>query len=223
MIFKCVDFVIYRVIPNSIFKAKHVRTRTFIADQLSECKDLSGLFYCVPFQKGYLVNCDLQKQVWDYAFATHLGNPSLYFKDDSIILTEPLFNFPSIQDLTDQLFFEEYQFNELVRVPAPYLSQVHYLYGPLAHGLVQPEPSTDDSTSFSSSKRKTGEPSAKITRRSRRSAANGDAEAEALSSTMQHQPTLRPVRACLVVDSGYSFTHIVPFINDKLLLNGVKR
>jgi len=40
----------------------------FIGDQLEECKDYSGLFYVLPFQKGFLVNWDVEKQVWDYVF-----------------------------------------------------------------------------------------------------------------------------------------------------------
>ena len=32
-------------------KAKNVRTRIFIGDQIDECKDLSSLYYLLPFQK----------------------------------------------------------------------------------------------------------------------------------------------------------------------------
>lgn len=37
--------------PNCVTKAKSVRTRTFIGDQIDDCKDLSGLYYLLPFQK----------------------------------------------------------------------------------------------------------------------------------------------------------------------------
>lgn len=40
----------------------------FIGDQLEECKDYSGLFYVMPFQKGVLVNWDVEKQIWDCIF-----------------------------------------------------------------------------------------------------------------------------------------------------------
>ena len=42
---------IYRVVPNCVTKAKNVRTRIFIGDQIDDCKDLSGLYYLLPFQK----------------------------------------------------------------------------------------------------------------------------------------------------------------------------
>ncbi len=32
-------------------KAKNVRTRIFVGDQVDDCKDLSGLYYLLAFQK----------------------------------------------------------------------------------------------------------------------------------------------------------------------------
>lgn len=49
-----------RIIPNCIMKAKSERRRPFIGDQIKECRDASGLFYILAFQKGYLVNWDVQ-------------------------------------------------------------------------------------------------------------------------------------------------------------------
>ena len=40
-----------RVVPNCVMKAKNVKTRVFIADQIDDCKDLSGIYYLLPFQK----------------------------------------------------------------------------------------------------------------------------------------------------------------------------
>lgn len=41
-------------------KAKSERRRPFIGDQIEECRDASGLFYILCFQRGYLVNWDVQ-------------------------------------------------------------------------------------------------------------------------------------------------------------------
>lgn len=41
-------------------KAKSERRRPFIGDQISECRDASGLFYILCFNRGYLVNWDVQ-------------------------------------------------------------------------------------------------------------------------------------------------------------------
>ena len=39
------------MIPNSVFKVKGERRKVFVGDQIDECKDYSGLFYVLPFQK----------------------------------------------------------------------------------------------------------------------------------------------------------------------------
>lgn len=46
-------YLAYRIVPNCVTKAKNVRTRIFIGDQIDDCKDLSGLYYLLPFQKVY--------------------------------------------------------------------------------------------------------------------------------------------------------------------------
>lgn len=45
-------------------KAKSERRRPFIGDQIEECRDASGLFYILCFQRGYLVNWDVQVGVF---------------------------------------------------------------------------------------------------------------------------------------------------------------
>jgi len=40
-----------RIVPNCVIKAKSVRTRVFVSDEIEECKDLSGLYYLLAFQK----------------------------------------------------------------------------------------------------------------------------------------------------------------------------
>lgn len=47
----CQSLVNGRILPNCITKAKSERRRQFIGDQLDDCKDMSGLFYLLPFQK----------------------------------------------------------------------------------------------------------------------------------------------------------------------------
>ena len=39
------------VVPNCVIKAKSVRTRVFVSDEIEDCKDLSGLYYLLAFQK----------------------------------------------------------------------------------------------------------------------------------------------------------------------------
>ncbi|XP_034175521.1 actin-related protein 6 [Osmia lignaria lignaria] len=150
-----------KLVPNCIMKAKSERRRPFVGNQIEECRDASGLFYILPFQKGYLVNWDVQKTVWDYVFSKECCPVNL--NQLSVIVTEPLFNFPTVQEATTEIFFEEYECQSLLRINASTLSCYQY---------------------------RTENPNTKC---------------------------------CIVVDSGYSFTHIVPYINDTKVKEGIRR
>ncbi|RXG59772.1 Actin-related protein 6 [Armadillidium vulgare] len=98
---------------NAVMKAKSERRRPFIGDQIEECRDASGLFYILPYQKGYLLNFDVQKNIWDYAFGKDVFNLS---SNTTVVFTEPLLNFTSIQESTSEVFFEEYEVDALLRI-----------------------------------------------------------------------------------------------------------
>ena len=121
---------------------------------------MSGLYYLLPFQRGYLVNWDTQRQIWDHVFNEVL---SITPSDHNLVFTEPLFNFPSIQDTLQEIFFEEYKFSSVLCCSAPTLSALHH--------------------------------------------------------THTHPDSL----CCLVVDSGYSFTHIVPYYKGRFVPEAVRR
>jgi len=80
-----------------------------------------------------------------------------------VIVTEPIFNFPSIQEAMTEIFFEEYECHSLLRINAASLSCYNY---------------------------KVENPTAKC---------------------------------CIVVDSGYSFTHIIPYVNNIKVKEGIRR
>ncbi len=150
-----------RLIPNCITKAKSEKRRAFVGDQMDDCRDLSGLYYMLPFQKGYLVNWDHQKTVWDYMFGKDC------FKVDiskiSMVFTEPYFNFTSVKEGLSEMFFEEYGIGRLF----------HTNPGDL--------------------------------------------------SCYKNKTEFPDEQCCLVVDSGYSFTHIVPYIRGRRVKEAVKR
>ena len=150
-----------RVVPNCIMKAKSEKRRAFIGDQIEECRDLSSLFYLLPFQKGYLVNWDHQKTVWDYVFGKNCFN--LRPENLNLIFTEPYFNFSSIQEGLSEIFFEEYGFKSLMRTHPGDLS--------------------------------------------------------CYRNKVQHPEE----KCCLVIDCGFSFTHIAPYVLGKRVRSAVKR
>lgn len=149
------------IIPNCIMKAKSERRRPFVGNQIDECRDASGLFYMLPFQKGYIINWDIQKTVWDYILSKECCSANL--SQCPTIITEPLFNFSPIQEAIGEIFFEEYEAKSILLINSTSLSYYNY---------------------------KTSRPDCK---------------------------------ACIVIDSGYSFTHIVPYINGIKYKEGIKR
>lgn len=142
-------------------RSKSERRKNFVGNQIDECKDLSGLYYLLPFQKGYLVNWDTQRQVWDYLFGEDCRN--IKPQDMDLIVTEPMHNFPSIQEAMSEIFFEDYKFKSVLCLPSVFLSYLNY--------------------------------------------------------ARYHAD----VRCALIVDSGYSFTHIVPMYKGKAVVEGVVR
>ncbi|XP_065676699.1 actin-related protein 6-like [Hydra vulgaris] len=151
-----------RIIPNYISKAKNERRKIFFGDQLYECKDFSGLFYVLPFQKGYLVNWDVQRQLFDYMFNKDFLKVEV--SDSNLIITEPQFNFTSIKECLEEILFEEYKFNSICRITTAQLS-----------------------------------------------------------SWQRKQDKTENHMCCLIVDSGFSFTHIVPVYKGQVLKKGVRR
>lgn len=150
-----------RVMPNAITKAKSEKRRAFVGDQVEDCRDLSSLFYMLPTQKGYLVNWDHQKTVWDYLFGKQCFN--IKPENFGLVFTEPFFNFSSIQEGLSEMFFEEYGFSSLLRTHA------------------------------------------------------GDL------SCYQNKLENPDQKCCLVVDSGFSFTHVVPYVLGRRVRGGVRR
>ncbi|XP_067635950.1 actin-related protein 6 [Eurosta solidaginis] len=153
------------VVPNCIMKAKAERRRAFIGGQIDECRDASGLFFILCFQKGYLLNWDIQKTVWDHIFSNEGTGVSL--EDRPIVITEPQLNFPSIQEAMVEILFEEYHCAGVHKCTTAELAAYNYA-------------------------------------------------AESEESPLQ-------ALNCVVIDVGYSFTHVVPFVRGRRVERGIRR
>ena len=149
------------IIPNYIARTKLDRHRSLVGSEILSHTDMGGLLMLLAFQKGYMVNWDIQRQLFDHLLGpSHL---SISPQETDLIFTEPPFNFPSVRDTLDEILFEEYGFKSVTRSTASNLSAYRY------------------------SKEHTSSP------------------------------------ACLVIDSGFSFTHVMPFCGLKPVSNGFLR
>lgn len=122
---------------------------------------MAGLYFMLPFQKGYLINWDVQKNVWDHIFSKDCCNVN--FSETSMIITEPPFNFASVQEAMAEIFFEEYEVASLLKINPSTLSNYRYRH---------------------------------------------------------ENPT---AKCCIIVDVGYSFSHVTPYVNDMKIKAGIRR
>ncbi|EDW26984.1 GL16521 [Drosophila persimilis] len=155
-----------RVVPNCIMKAKSERRRAFVGNQIEDCRDTSALFYILAFQRGYLLNWDTQKTVWDYIFSKEGIGCSL--DNRNIVITEPQMNFPSVQEAMLEMLFEQYRVAGMYKTTAADLAAFNYV---------------------------------------------ADSEERTTMQTLN----------CIIIDVGYSFTHIVPFVLGRRVLEGIRR
>ncbi|EPB83557.1 hypothetical protein HMPREF1544_09718 [Mucor circinelloides 1006PhL] len=159
-----------KLVPNAIVRGKADK-RHYVGDQMDNCTDFSSLYYRLPFEKGLLVNWGIERTIWDSLFK---NVAKIEPKDSRLLITEPCFNLPAIQDNYDQIVFEEFEFGACFRTIGPELCLLNDL-GELF----------------------------------------GDNQSGSVAASIPD--------CALIVDSGYSFTHIVPFLKGKAIPEGVRR
>ncbi|XP_058074404.1 actin-related protein 6 [Magnolia sinica] len=118
------------VVPNCIARSssssssssKH-HPRWLVADQLLQSgTDPTSLSLRRPIDRGYLINPDLQRDIWDHILRSILHVDPHH---SSLLLVEPLFNPPSIQRSTDELVFEDLGFRSLYVADSPSLVHLY--------------------------------------------------------------------------------------------------
>lgn len=112
------------------------------------------------------MNWDVEKTIWNRLF-NHVAK--IKPKETRLLVTEPCFNLPVIQENYDQVIFEEFEFASCYRTMASQLCLFNELGGLFGDKIG----SIPDCT--------------------------------------------------LIVDSGYSFTHIIPFLKGKPVAKGIRR
>ncbi|KAJ0089639.1 hypothetical protein Patl1_13061 [Pistacia atlantica] len=111
------------IIPNCLYRP--LSSKKFLHPSpitSSTTEDLTSAAVRRPIDRGYLINADLQRDIWAHLFSSLLHvNPST----SSLLLTEPLFTLPSIQRATDELVFEDFNFKSFFVADSPSLVHLY--------------------------------------------------------------------------------------------------
>lgn len=197
-----------KIYPNSIARSK-VEKRTYVADELMDaCQDFGGLLYRRPFERGMLTAWDVELAIWNRIFAAHGVDPA----STTLLVTESYGQLPAIGEAFDRMVFEEWGFESYYRCPRElpnisfpllflflYLpcSSVHDVYTN-ARFLLAPIPSLRLLLAAAS--------------------------LIPYSGLFEQEDATTPIPECMiVVDIGYSYSHVVPIVDGKIVSEHCQR
>nr|XP_010934377.1 actin-related protein 6 isoform X1 [Elaeis guineensis] len=111
------------VVPNCLGRSSSSIRKWLVADQLlAPDADVTSVSLRRPFDRGYLVNPELEREVWERLLRSLLRvDPSR----SSLLLVEPLFSPPAVQRATDELVFEDLGFRALCVADSPALVHLY--------------------------------------------------------------------------------------------------
>ncbi|PSS13870.1 Actin-related protein [Actinidia chinensis var. chinensis] len=116
------------VVPNCLGRPLSSK-KWLIADQLlpssSADLDLTSAAVRRPFDRGYLLNPDLQREIWSHLFSSSLRLTTPSLSSHSLLLVEPLLNLPSLQRAALELVFEDFGFASLFVADSPSLVHLY--------------------------------------------------------------------------------------------------
>lgn len=102
-----------RLIPNCI--ARDRQRTTYVASELDRCKDYADIAFRRPVEKGYIVNWEAQREIWDREFFDDKAPQRCDPAETRLVLTEQPNALPALQTNCDQMVFEEFQFASYYR------------------------------------------------------------------------------------------------------------
>jgi actin-related protein 6 len=110
-----------RVIPNCM--ARDREKKVYIGSGLEKCKDFGEIVFRRPVEKGYLVNWEAEKEIWEHEFFEDKSPLKCDPSETGLVLTEAPNAFPVLQTNCDQVVFEEFGFASYLRCPG---MQLHF-------------------------------------------------------------------------------------------------
>ena len=111
-------------IPNTLARSQRDK-RTYIGSELDSCVDFGELAFKRPVEKGFIVNWESQKAIWENEFFDASKSSDVYCdspEETNLILTEAMGAPIALQKHCDEMVFEEFGFGNYWRAVAPVLS-----------------------------------------------------------------------------------------------------
>ena len=102
-----------RVIPNCI--ARDRDRKTYVASELERCKDYGETIFRRPVEKGFIVNWEAQKEIWEREFFDPKAPQHCDPSETRLLLAEHPNSLPVLQTNCDQMVFEEFGFASYYR------------------------------------------------------------------------------------------------------------
>ncbi|KAK3682205.1 actin family [Podospora appendiculata] len=106
-----------RIIPNCIARDRH--RRTFVGSDFEKCKDFGEIAFRRPVEKGFIVNWEVQKEIWEREFFDSKAPQKCDPSETRLILAEQPNSLPALQAHCDQMVYEEFGFASYYRGIGP--------------------------------------------------------------------------------------------------------
>ncbi|KND90809.1 Actin-like protein 6 [Tolypocladium ophioglossoides CBS 100239] len=106
-----------RVTPNCI--ARDRARKIYVGSGLEKCRDYGEIQFRRPVEKGFIVNWEAQKEIWDHELFDDKAPMKCDPSEVRLILAEPPNSLPALQANCDQVVFEEYGFASYYRGVGP--------------------------------------------------------------------------------------------------------
>ncbi|KAL8685910.1 MAG: hypothetical protein Q9224_005621 [Gallowayella concinna] len=124
------------IIPNCL--ARERDKKVWVGGEIETIRDFGEVAFRRPVEKGYLVNWEAEKAIWDSTFLVQKSKLHCDPHDTNLILTEAPNTSAALQTNCDQVIFEEYEFASYSRHIGPSLNAYHdiqHLFGAPARDM----------------------------------------------------------------------------------------
>ncbi|KAI9802905.1 MAG: hypothetical protein M1825_002136 [Sarcosagium campestre] len=108
------------LIPNCLARGRD--RRVWVGANLENCKDFGEMAFRRPVEKGYIVNWDVEKEIWSNTFFDNNAPLKCDPHETNLILTEAPNALSALQLNCDQMVFEEFEFASYYRCVGPSLN-----------------------------------------------------------------------------------------------------